>query len=185
VCSFCEFNSLRKNQLLAFYEQIKPLISGCGAAATSNKYRDYYFMPQFEVGQQELIDVHHYSYMIDLMSMICVDRNAQGDHSSMAARVRAVNQQLVEHIHFSTQRQANYDKMMKLKDFVGNKKYYDFFLSCFLSIRFFDSFCGLGKLLVLILLISAHFCSFLLISAHFCSFLLISAHFCSFLLACC
>ena len=28
--SFCEFNSLRKNQLLRFYEELAPLIRGCG-----------------------------------------------------------------------------------------------------------------------------------------------------------
>jgi hypothetical protein len=63
----------------------------------------------------------------------------------MTSRVRAVNQLLVEHIHFSTQRQANYDKMMKQKDFVGSKKFFEFFLGCFLSIEFLDAFCGLGK----------------------------------------
>ena len=26
-------------------------------------------MPQFEVGQQELIDMHHYTYLIDMCSM--------------------------------------------------------------------------------------------------------------------
>ena len=29
LTSFCEFNALRKNQLLAFYAEIAPLLQGC------------------------------------------------------------------------------------------------------------------------------------------------------------
>jgi len=43
--SFAEFNALRKNQLLRFYEQIKWSISGCAEALAlskaAKKYRDY------------------------------------------------------------------------------------------------------------------------------------------------
>ena len=73
LCSFSQFNSLRKNQLLAFYDVLRSVIGGCvrgkqiGGAPT--KYRDYYFMAQFEVGQPELIDVHHYTYLIDMCGM--------------------------------------------------------------------------------------------------------------------
>ena len=45
--TFCEFNALRKNQLLRFYEELRPLVEGCGTlidkagAKYRNKYRDY------------------------------------------------------------------------------------------------------------------------------------------------
>jgi hypothetical protein len=42
--SFCEFNALRKNQLLRFYKSLLPGVGGCAQALTSkaaNKYRDY------------------------------------------------------------------------------------------------------------------------------------------------
>ena len=72
--SFAEFNSLRKNQLLTFYPKIKPILTNFGddrdGKRSINKYRDYYFMPQFEVGQQELVDLHHYTYDIDMCSLL-------------------------------------------------------------------------------------------------------------------
>lgn len=68
ILCFSEFNALRKNQLLAFYELLKPTIKKPYTKMT--KYRDYYFMPQFEIGQQELVDLHHYTYEIDLHSMM-------------------------------------------------------------------------------------------------------------------
>ena len=72
LTSFCEFNALRKNQLLRFHAQLQPMLSAtaCIKAAPTTKYRDYYFMPQFEVGQQELVDCHHYTYLLELSSMI-------------------------------------------------------------------------------------------------------------------
>ena len=58
--AFCEFNSLRKNQLLAFYSELKPILASAGGRRhTTTKYRDYYFMAQYEVGQPELVDLHH------------------------------------------------------------------------------------------------------------------------------
>ena len=43
--SFCEFNALRKNQLLGYYEQIQSAVGGCARALaqaqSTNKYRDY------------------------------------------------------------------------------------------------------------------------------------------------
>ena len=49
--SFSDFNSLRKNQLLAFYDTLVSMISRekLMSALRTNKFRDYYFMPQFEV----------------------------------------------------------------------------------------------------------------------------------------
>ncbi len=45
INDFHEFNSLRKNQLLRFYDQIEPIIGDCADAIQSakdaTKYRDY------------------------------------------------------------------------------------------------------------------------------------------------
>ena len=136
--SFNEFNALRKNQLLAFYEDLCPVV-GTRSVAT-NKYRDYYFMPQFEIGQRELVDLHHYTYEIDLQSMLGT-KNAE---RALTERVFTVNQRLVKEILFSTQRQANYDKIMALEDMQRSKQYYDFFLDTFMSAEFFQMFAGLG-----------------------------------------
>ena len=48
--SFCYFNALRKNILIEFYDDIKHLIS-LDKISDATKYKDYYFMPQFEIGQ--------------------------------------------------------------------------------------------------------------------------------------
>ena len=32
----------------------------------STKYRDYYFLPQYEAGQPELVQLHHYTYEVYL-----------------------------------------------------------------------------------------------------------------------
>ena len=70
--SFAEFNSLRKNQLLTFYPKIKPILAAFSQEGerSTTKFRDYYFMPQFEVGQPELVDLHHYTYDIDMCAML-------------------------------------------------------------------------------------------------------------------
>ena len=78
--SFAEFNALRKNQLLSFYPNIKQILDlmggsqgGCSledASKRVTKYRDYYFMPQFEVGQRELVDLHHYTYDVDMCAIL-------------------------------------------------------------------------------------------------------------------
>ena len=102
LASFCEFNALRKNQLLAFYEELAPLLQGCvGARRASTKYRDYYFLPQFEAGQQELVELHHYTYEVDLHAMM-----PRGHDKVLSERVRAINAVLLERCLFSTQRQA-------------------------------------------------------------------------------
>ena len=52
--SFAQFNALRKNQLLAFYEELQPLLrEALDAKRSTTKYRDYYFVAQFEIGQPE------------------------------------------------------------------------------------------------------------------------------------
>lgn len=142
LANFCEFNALRKNQMLAFYEQLKPIIGGCGTAfpLSLSKYRDYYFMPQFEVGQQELVDVHHYSYLVDMCAMLAL-ASKQDVNLGLVERV---NQELVEHILFSTQKRNNYEKLMKLAEFTSNKKYFNFFLATFMSVDFHQEFVGLG-----------------------------------------
>ena len=69
LASFSEFNALRKNQLLAFYADVESLLQEGMKRSTSTKYRDYYFMAQFEIGQRELVDIHHYTYELDMQSM--------------------------------------------------------------------------------------------------------------------
>ena len=136
--SFCEFNALRKNQLLAFYEELKDVVQfrrGTG----DNKYRDYYFMPQFEIGQKELVDLHHYTYEIDVHSML----GKKFADPQLTERVQAVNQVLVEHLFFSTQRLANYDKFAKIQ---SSREYFEFFLNTFMTTEWFNKFAGLGNL---------------------------------------
>ena len=35
----------------------------------STKYRDYYFLAQYEAGQPELVRLHRYTYEVDLVAM--------------------------------------------------------------------------------------------------------------------
>ena len=49
------------------------------------------FMGQYEVGQKELIDIHHYTFMIDHCSLEQADSN-------LVSRVHGVNQLLLKHI---------------------------------------------------------------------------------------
>jgi hypothetical protein len=102
------------------------------------RYRDYYFMAQFEVGQQELVDLHHYMYEVDLVSMA-----AGKNDEDVRARVRAVNELLVAKTYFSTQRLSDYDKFQPLTMFQESRAY-DFFLEAFMSVSFFTRFVGLG-----------------------------------------
>lgn len=95
------------------------------------------FMPQFEVGQQELIDIHYYTYLIDLCSLGKVpDRLAQ--------IVYDVNSHLVNHIYFSTQNRNNYHKMISREQFVNTKRYMSEFKQNFLSVEWFSEYVGLG-----------------------------------------
>ena len=88
-----------------------------GARRTSTKYRDYYFLPQFEAGQHELVELHHYTYEVDLHAMM-----PRGHDKGLSERVRGVNAVLLEHCLFSTQRQADYDKMMSVDQFKASKR---------------------------------------------------------------
>ena len=98
-------------------------------------------MPQFEVGQQELIDVHNWTYAIDVFAMLVGNKQPDRD---LASRVHAVNQLLVEHIFFSTQRHANYEKFLSTKEFQSSRKFFDTFLNGFMSIEWLSEFAGLG-----------------------------------------
>ena len=141
---FCEFNALRKNQLLAFYDELQPHVRECVTARrATNKYRDYYFMAQFEVGQRELVELHHYTYEIDLCALLG-KLLSKANSKALAERVGAVNALLAQQIYFSTQRTSDYEKFMTQAQFLGSKRHYDFFLTSFMSPAFFQSFAGLG-----------------------------------------
>ena len=140
ISSFSEFNSWRKNQLLAFYERIQGrignLVEEIGQEGLS-KYRDYYFMPQFEVGQQELINLHHYTYLIDMCAMDMLT-------DQLTQIVYDINSVLVNNIYFSTQNRNNYHKMMETEQFIKTKKYMNYFKQKFLAVDWFSTFVGLG-----------------------------------------
>lgn len=141
ICSFSEFNSWQKNQLLRFYESIQGRIGNLVEEMNRtglSKYRDYYFMPQFEVGQQELIDLHHYTYLMDMISM---GAKVNGE---LAQIVYDINSILVNYIYFSTQNRNSYHKMMDKEQFVKTKKYMNFFQQNFLTVEWFSTFIGLG-----------------------------------------
>ena len=137
---FSEFNAWRKNQLLAFYDGIRNRIADLPSALARNKvtkYRDYYFMPQFEIGQRELIDLHHYTYVMDMISMGV-------NKKELATMVADVNKHLVYHIYFSQNNRNNYHKMMKTDQFVNARKYMNVFLETFLTVSWFTEFVALG-----------------------------------------
>lgn len=139
--SFCEFNSLRKNQLLQFYDVIKPhlddLVDLLPTFKKGTKYREYYFMPQYEVGQRELVNVHYYTYLVDFCSL-------SAKEAEWTKRVQAINDILLDHIYYSTQKRHNYEKIMSTESFRKAKKTYRTFLENFMSHEFFASYIGLG-----------------------------------------
>ena len=138
--SFAQFNALRKNQLLAFYEELQPLLrEALDAKRSTTKYRDYYFVAQFEIGQPELVNAHHYTYEIDLHSL-----SKRGQDAALSNRIHSVNAFLAAHVHFSTQRLDDYHKFLSSQQFTSSKKHYDFFLHSFMSSDFFDEYVGLG-----------------------------------------
>ena len=94
-------------------------------------------MPQFEVGQQELIDIHHYTYLIDLCSLGKAPER-------LAKIVYDVNSYLVGHIYFSTQNRNNYHKMMSRDQFGNTKRYMSEFCKNFLTVEWFSEYVGLG-----------------------------------------
>jgi hypothetical protein len=95
-------------------------------------------MPQFEIGQQQLVDVHHYFYLLDLNAIV------DGLDADLIARIHTVNDLLVNHVYFSTQRQNNYEKMVCTKEFLKSKQSSRHFRNAFLTIDFFRSYIGLG-----------------------------------------
>eukprot|EP00804_Cyclotella_cryptica_P011896 CCRYP_004399-RA/>CCRYP_004399-RA protein AED:0.06 eAED:0.06 QI:211/0.78/0.8/1/0.71/0.6/15/1860/1813 len=139
ISNFSQFNSWRKNQLLSFYEVLHGNIHGITDRIEKEgltKYRDYYFMAQFEVGQQELIDIHHYTYLMDL----CMLSKAGG----LADVVYTINKFLAQKIYFSTQSRNNYHKMMDLQTFTSARKYMNPFQQNFLTAEWFREYVGLG-----------------------------------------
>ena len=58
--------------------------------------------------------------------------------------MRSVNQQLAQHVYFSTSRLEDYDKFMKPEQFTASRRTYDFFLDHFMSPGFFEAFAALG-----------------------------------------
>jgi hypothetical protein len=95
------------------------------------------FMPQFEVGQQELIDIHHYTYLMDQ----CAMGKATGP---LAQIVYDINSHLVNHIYFSFNNRHNYHKMMKTDQFANNKRCMNTFRQTFLTVQWFSEYVGLG-----------------------------------------
>lgn len=133
--SFSQWNAWRKNQLLAFYEQAN-MAGGVDAIQKLVKFRDYYFMPQFEVGQEELVNLHHYTYLVDVAEFVALD-------AALVARLHSANHILVNNTYFSTSRQNNYEKIMPLEDFKRTKSF-KFFLDSFLTPSFFKEYTALG-----------------------------------------
>ena len=93
-------------------------------------------MPQWEVGQQELVDVHYYTYLLDIFAL--TDLSAD-----LAARVHGVNHLLVEDTFFSTQKTNNYEKMVKLEQFKKTRGFRQF-LDGFMNTTFLFNHVALG-----------------------------------------
>jgi hypothetical protein len=139
--NFCEFNSLRKNQLLHYYEALAPylrdVVDSLPTKQHRTKYREYYFMGQYEIGQQELVDVHHYTYLVDFVSLSAKD-------SEWTQKAQKINEFLAEHLYFSTQKRHNYEKLISSDTFRKSKKSFKTYLETFLSPDFFREYIGLG-----------------------------------------
>lgn len=138
LACFSEFNALRKNQLLACYTELKRVLGGAAGGSLgspgTNKYRDYYFLPQFEAGQRELVNVHHYTYLVDVCAMAGHAAELVGD----------VNAALTRRVLFSTQKRANYEKILPAEEFARARKWHSFFLDSFMSVQWLSEFAGLG-----------------------------------------
>ena len=141
--SFSRFQALRKNQLLAYYDRLKPILEDIAScdAVKAGPARDYYFLAQFEAGQRELVDAHHYGYAADLASLL---RKAGHANRDLDARVRSVNQALTDAVYFSTSRQSDYEEFIDVRDLPRYKQIHDDFLSNFMSFEFFLKYIGLG-----------------------------------------
>jgi hypothetical protein len=141
IDSFCEFNSLRKNQLLHYCEALAPylrdVVHAFAASQKSTKYREYYFIGQFEIGQSELVDLHHYTYVLDFVSL-------SGKEPEWSKTVQKINEFLAEQIYWSTQKRHNYEKILSSDTFRKSKKSYKIYLETFMSPDFFRDYIGLG-----------------------------------------
>jgi len=165
VESFAQFNAWRKNQLLRYVslnatattpasddkepqpqqqpiKSIRPyvnrIVQALASAKSTTKCRDYYFMPQFEVGQQDLIDLHYYCYLIDLVAMdIAQDAGLQ-------ARVVNANHVLIQDTYFSTNKHYDYEKILPHQEVMRSKKILKHFLKDFLSIDYLETYVGMG-----------------------------------------
>ena len=60
------------------------------------------------------------------------------------ALVHAVNAVLADHVYYSTQKLADYDKFMAPAQFKGSRRFYEFFLDAFMSAGYFSQFAGHG-----------------------------------------
>ena len=61
-------------------------------------------MPLFEVGQQELVDLHTYTYFIDLFAIGL-------EHPQLEEMIKRVNQQLLNDLLFSTSKEQDYQNI--------------------------------------------------------------------------
>jgi hypothetical protein len=94
-------------------------------------------MPQFEIGQRELVDVHHFTLLLDIYALTEVD-------PSLKLIVRSVNEHLLEHVLFSTQKTTNYEKIVSIDQLKKSKKEFKSFVDAFMTAAFFDKYVGLG-----------------------------------------
>jgi hypothetical protein len=94
-------------------------------------------MPQFEIGQAELVDLHHYTYLLDLANIVDIDAYFKN-------KLQTINQFLADHVYCSTNKTANYENILTTDEFRRSKKYYKAFLQSFLSPHFMSDFIGLG-----------------------------------------
>ena len=58
--------------------------------------------------------------------------------------MHAVNAVLADHVYYSTQKLADYDKFMAPAQFKGSRRFYDYFLDAFMSAGYFAQFAGHG-----------------------------------------
>jgi hypothetical protein len=116
-------------------------------------------MAQFEVGQQELVDIHHYTYLMDMCMMNKADK--------LADIVYTINKFLAQKIYFSMQGRNNYHKLMDLQDFVKARKYMNPFQQNFLTAEWFREY--IGELYCVIdQYLSGLFCIMLTLHCHVC-----------------
>jgi len=95
-------------------------------------------MPQFEVGQQQLIDLHHYTYLID-----CCARDQTQD-AALISRYQEANHLLLDECLFSTQKEYDYEKILDQEDVRRNRKLVKPFINYFLSMEYLENWIGLG-----------------------------------------